>query len=132
MKSFGRSWISSKAPRKQRKYRYNAPLHLKHKMVAAHLSEELRKKYKKRSFAVRVGDKVKIMRGEFKGTIGAVEEIDTKRMKVKVAGAERQKGTGQPARKYPLDPSNLKIIELDLKDKERKAALERNIKEEKK
>jgi len=94
-------------------------------MMACHLNEELQKKYKKRSFPIRSGDKVKILRGEFKGKIGKVESVDTKKMKVFVEGAERSKGEGQAASKYPLDPSNLLIIELNLNDKKRKEALER-------
>ena len=46
-KKFSESWKSSKQVRKQRKYRYNAPLHIKQKFVNVHLAKELRKKYKK-------------------------------------------------------------------------------------
>ena len=125
MKKFSRAWISSKQPKKQRKYRAKAPLHLRHKMMAAHLNEELNKKYKKRSFPLRKGDKVKVLRGQFKGTIGEVEKRDTKNYKVFVKGAETKKQEGQPASPYPIDPSNVKIIDLKLEDKKRKEALER-------
>jgi len=125
MKKFSKSWISSKKPGKQRKYRANAPIHTKRKMMAGHLSAELRKEHKKRSFPLRVGDKVKVLRGEFKGKLGKVEQIDAKNMKIFVAGAEREKGEGQPASKRPIDPSNVKIITLELGDKKRKASLER-------
>tara|TARA_Y100000310_G_scaffold328745_1_gene397371 strand:- start:10 stop:390 length:381 start_codon:yes stop_codon:yes gene_type:complete len=125
MKPFSKAWIRSKKPGKQRKYRANAPLHTRRKMVAGHLSKELRTEHKKRSFSLRVGDKVKILRGEFKGKIGKVEGINSKNMKIFVAGAEREKGEGQPASKYPIDPSNVKIITLELGDKKRKEALER-------
>ena len=125
MKNWSKSWIKSKAPKKQRKYRANAPLHLRHKMLAAHLNEELRKKYKKRSFPIRKGDKVKIVRGQFKGTIGEIERRDLKHYKVFVKGAEIKKREGQPPSTYPIDPSNVVIIDLKLEDKKRKAALER-------
>jgi large subunit ribosomal protein L24 len=125
MKEFSKKWVSSKAPKKQRKYRANAPLHLRRKMIAAHLSSELRKKHGKRAFALRVGDKVKVVRGSYSGTIGKVEEVDVKNMKVYVSGAERKKGEGQPASRYPVDPSNLKIIGLELSDKRREEVLGR-------
>ena len=125
MKTFSKAWIKSKKPGKQRKYRANAPIHTKRKMMAGHLSKDLMKEHKKHSFPLRVGDKVKILRGEFKGTMGSIERIDVKNMKIFVAGAERVKGEGQPASKYPIDPSNVKIITLELKDKKRKASLER-------
>jgi len=132
MKTFSKSWISSKKPGKQRKYRANAPIHTKRKMMAGHLSKELIKEHSKRSFPLRVGDKVKVLRGEFKGTIGKIEQIDVKNMKVFVTGAEREKGEGQPASRRPIDASNIKIITLELGDKKRKAALERKGKSDKK
>ena len=69
----------SKKPRKQRKFLKLAPLHIRRKMIAAHLSKELREKYKRRSIPVRKGDEVKIMRGEFKGMIGKIVKVDTKK-----------------------------------------------------
>lgn len=43
----------SKQPRKQRKERFNAPLHVRQKLMHAMLSPELRKEYKKRSAQVK-------------------------------------------------------------------------------
>jgi len=37
--------IKSKQPKKQRKFLYNAPLHLRQKIMSATLSNELRQKY---------------------------------------------------------------------------------------
>ena len=88
---WSRSWVSSKQPRKQRKYRYNAPPHIRTKFISAHLSKELREKYKRRSIRLRVGDTVKIMRGEFKGKTGKVEKIFTKIAKVTVSGIQKTK-----------------------------------------
>jgi len=118
MKTFSRSWISSKSKRKQRKYLFNAPLHIKQKMVASNLSKELRKKYKLRSIGVKKGDKVKIMRGQFKKRTGNVEEVDIKNIRVFVAGIEMQRKEGSKSF-YPLHPSNLQIIELAADDKRR-------------
>ena len=117
-KEFSRSWVSSKQPRKQRKYRYNIMLHLRHKLVSAHLSKELRKQYGLRSIIARVGDKVKVMRGQFKKTVGKIEEIDAKKAKAYVTGVELIKKDGSKA-KYPVHASNLMLLELNLDDKKR-------------
>jgi len=125
MKSiFSKSWISSKQPRKQRKYRYNAPEHIKRKFVSVNLSKELREKYAKRNFPLVKGDKVKIMRGQFKGKIGETERIDMKNLKIIIQGIENIKKDGTKV-SYPIDPSNLMITDLKLDDKKRKASLER-------
>lgn len=125
MKTFSKKWVKSTAPGKQRKYRANAPLHLRRKMMAGHLSKELIEKHGKRAFPIRAGDKVKIMRGDFKGIIGKVDRVDVKKMKIYIVGAEREKGEGQPASKYPVDPSSVKIIDMDLTDARRKKSLEK-------
>ncbi len=114
----------SKHPRKQRKALYEAPKHARAKMMAAHLSRELRKKYNTRSLPVRVGDKVVVMRGKFKGKSGKVIGIDRKKMKVHVDGINLKKADGTQV-PYPLHPSDLMIVELDLSDKWRLRILER-------
>lgn len=123
-KEWSNSWNSSKQPRKQRKYKHNAPLHKRHKMIGAHLSKELRQKHKKRSIAIRKGDKVKILRGQFKSIIGKVEKVMLSRYKVYVTGADLKKADGRSA-KYPIDPSNVIIIDLEKSDTKRKEVLER-------
>ena len=123
-KDFSLSWKSSKQPRKQRKYRYNAPLHIKKKFVRSHLSKELREKYKKRTVGLKKGDKVKIMRGKFKGKTGKVERIDVKRSRVYITGMEIIKKDGTKVL-FPFEPSNLMITELNIDDKKRQQILER-------
>jgi len=114
----------SKKPRKQRKFLYKAPLHLRRKMISAHLSKELREKYKRRSLPLRKGDEVKVMRGEFKGTIGKVVEIDTKKYKVYVDTVKKKRSVGTEYL-VPISPSNLMIVKLNLDDKYRLKILER-------
>jgi len=121
---FSRSWKKSKQPRKQRKYRRNAPLHIKQKFVAAHFSKELRKKYKKRSINLRKGDSVKVTRGQFKNKTGEIEEVNLKKTLVYISGIEVVKKDGTKAR-YPIHPSNLLVTELNLDDKIRQKILER-------
>jgi large subunit ribosomal protein L24 len=123
---FSRSWIRSKQPRKQRKYRYNAPLHIKQKFIHANLSKELREKYNRRGFQLRVGDVVKVMRGKFKGKIAKVTKVNLKKLKIYLEGITRKKADGKEVQ-VPIRPSNLQIISLNLEDKARVRSLERKL-----
>ena len=116
-KKFSAHWRASSRAGKQKKFRHNAPLHIKRKIMSSNLSEELRKKFKKRSFPVRKGDTVKIMRGEFKNQKGKISEINRYKLKVYVEGIQKQKKDGT---KYsiPLDTSNIQITEF-AEDKKR-------------
>ncbi|MEM7826673.1 MAG: 50S ribosomal protein L24 [Candidatus Aenigmatarchaeota archaeon] len=117
-KKFSKKWKSSKQPRKQRKYRYNAPLHIRQKMVAAHLSKKLREGLKKRSLEVRKGDRVKIMRGDFRGLQGSVTRVDLNKLKIYIDTAKRKRVSGQEVF-APIDPSNVEIIEIKQDDRMR-------------
>lgn len=126
---FSKNWDRSKQPRKQRKFRANAPLHIRNRFLGSNLSKELRKKYGKRSIPVRKGDKIKILRGESKGKSGKIERINIKTCKVYVEGMDVVKKDGTK-RLVAFHPSNLSILELNLDDKKRTKSL--NKKEEKK
>ncbi|MFA6461610.1 MAG: 50S ribosomal protein L24 [Candidatus Woesearchaeota archaeon] len=127
-KKFSTHWNKSGQPGKQRKFRYNAPLHIRQKLVHVHLSAELRKKYGTRCVQIRVGDKAKIMRGQFAKRDGKVERVFLKRERVIITGIENIKkdGTKLPVQ---LHPSNLLIIDLNLEDKKRKQKLESHLKD---
>jgi len=124
---FSTSWKSSKQPRKQRKYRYNAPLHTKQKFVHVHLSKELIKKYKRRNLGLRKGDKVRVVRGQYKKHVAKVERIDIKKTKAYLEGIEIAKRDGTKTIP-PIEPSNLVITELNLDDKMRQKILDRKVK----
>jgi len=124
MKKWSKSWKSSTQRRKQRKYIYNAPLHIRKKLMKATLSKELREKYGKRSITIRKGDVVEIMRGQFKKVKGKVIEVDYKNYRVKVENATIKTSKGD-LKYYPIHPSNLRIIELNLEDKKRVEILKR-------
>lgn len=117
-KEFSKSWKSSSKQRKQRKYLAKAPLHIKRKQLSVNLSKDLRKKYNLRNLVLRKDDKVKIMRGKFKGKTGKVLEVITKRLKIYVEGMQAKKQDGSKVN-VPLRASNLQIIELNLNDKKR-------------
>ena len=112
---FNMSWSGSKSPKKQRAYHRNAPLHVKRKMLSAHLSKELRSVYKTRNVPIRKGDVVLIMRGKFKGKEGKVDKVYTKQMKISVDSAKNvtKKGNKVP---FKLRPSAVLIKELNLSD----------------
>ncbi|RLJ08934.1 MAG: 50S ribosomal protein L24 [Candidatus Aenigmatarchaeota archaeon] len=126
-KEWSSKWIRSKQPRKQRKYRYNAPLHIRRKFVSAHLSPELRERFGKRSFPLRKGDEVKVMRGEFRGFKGVVEKVNLRDLKIYIEDLKVKKADGSEVLK-PLRSSNLMIVKLNLDDKKRLEALERGTK----
>lgn len=121
---FSKNWENSRQPRKQRKFRANAPLHTKNRFLGANLSDELRKKYGRRSSPVRKGDKVKVLRGGSKGKVGKIERVDTKRCRAYVEGIEVVKKDGTK-RFVPVHPSNLSLLELNLNDKKRVKSLEK-------
>ena len=117
-------WVKSSQPRKQRKAFFNAPLHKRQKLTAAPLSPELRQKYGIRSLPVRVGDEVVVMRGDWKGHRGKVVEVDLKRLRIYVEGVTVKNARGEP-RYYPIHPSNVMIVKLNLDDKRRLEIIER-------
>ena len=124
-KKFSIKWKASKQRRKQRKYNYNAPLHIKHKFMSVHLSKELMKKYGIRNIPTRKGDTVKIARGNFKDHSGKIERIFLKKTRVYVEGAQLVKRGGAKVF-YPLHPSNLIITNLNLEDKRRQKIIQSN------
>lgn len=128
---WSKHWKSSIRPGKQRKYRYNAPLHIKQKFMDVHLSPELRKKYGIRHVMVRKGDKVKIVRGQYKKKTGKILKVLIIRQKVHMEGIEQTRKDGTKSF-VALQPTNLMIIELDLTDKIRKEKLENKTSKEKK
>ncbi len=123
-KEFSPMWISSKQPRKQRKYRYNAPLHRRQKMMSAHLDKALRKMYKRRSAGLRTGDEVVISRGTFRKKRGKITKIDMRMLKVYVDTAKRKKSNSQEV-EVAIDPSNILITNLNMDDKKRQKFLKR-------
>nr|AJS12386.1 50S ribosomal protein L24P [uncultured archaeon] len=94
--------------------------------MSAHLSEELIKKYKRRNISVKKGDKIIIMRGQFKGKLGLINKVNLRKLRIYVDGAEIAKKDGTKSF-YPIHPSNVLIKELNLEDKERKKSVERLI-----
>ena len=119
---------TSSQPRKQRKFLYNAPLHIRRKILSSHLSKELRQKYKRRNFPLRKGDEVEVMNGKYFKKRGKISSVNYKFYKVYVDGITRKTTVGTE-KAVPLHPSNLKIVDLNLSDKKRMRAVERKVKQ---
>ena len=115
---------STKA-KKQRKARSDAPIHLKKRMVSAHLDSALMKEFNVRSVPVRKGDTVKMLRGtkEHKASEAKVASADLKSCKIIIENVTVAKadGTQKP---LPVDPSDVLITKLDLSDPWRKRKLD--------
>ena len=96
----------------------NAPLHIRRKFLTAPLTDDLRKSTSKKHLPIRVGDKVKVMKGEFRNIEGKVERVNVKKSKVYVEKVKVQKKDGSEA-SVPLFASNLMITVLNTDDKKR-------------
>jgi large subunit ribosomal protein L24 len=115
--------IASKQPRKQRKARYNATQVQRSAMLGAPLAPVLREKYGgKRTLRVVTGDTVRVLRGNFVGEVGVVDGVDTRTNKIIVHGVFVTKADGTEVPRK-VDPSNVQITKLNLKDPRRAAKL---------
>jgi large subunit ribosomal protein L24 len=110
-------------PNKQRKMRYLAPAHLRHKLMAAHLSPELRASHGIRSFPVRTGDTVRVVRGDHKGVEGKITSVKLSKYRIFVEGLTREKVDGTTIN-VPIHPSKVMVTRLSLDDKWRKEILD--------
>jgi large subunit ribosomal protein L24 len=88
------------------------------------LSSELRERHGKRSVRPRVGDTVRIVRGEFKDIEGKITKVDPDAGLVMVEGVTKEKLKGGTS-PVPIHSSNVVITSLALEDKLRKRKLER-------
>ncbi len=113
-----------KDPRKQRKRLFNAPAHIRHKLMAAPLSPELVKSRGIRCLPVRKGDTVRVVRGDRKGFEGKISRIDLRNYHLYIEGLTREKVDGTTIF-ISLHPSKVVIKNLNLDDRWRKIAIER-------
>jgi len=110
--------VTSSHPGKQRKYRYNAPLHIKSKFLNAHVSDDVAREYGIKTLRVIEGDTVKVMRGDHAGTEGKVRGVDVKRESVTVDGVSEVKADGKEVPRK-IHASNLLITKLNTDDERR-------------
>lgn len=111
-------------PSKQRKMLFQAHAHLRYKQFSAPLSPEMRASQKAGSLPVRIGDTVRVTRGDNKGFEGKITRVDRRKYRVYVEGLTREKVDGT-AIFVPVHPSKVMITNLNLDDKWRKKIIQR-------
>ena len=104
---------------------HNAPVHDNKKRLRCRLDEFLQEQYGLRSFVVKTGDLVKIMRGQFRDTEGKVIRVDYKDVQVFLDSATVTKADGKEVN-IAIHPSNIMIVKLQLDD-ERKQLIESKV-----
>ncbi len=119
----------SSQPRKQRLFYHTAPLHIRKKMMGAHLADDLIIKYKRRTMPVVRGDTVKIVRGQFRGQSGKVRKVMLRKQRIEVEGITIKKADGKSV-PYFIHPSNVVITKLNLTDPWRRSKIEERLSEE--
>lgn len=100
---------NSAQPRKKRKFRFTASLHLSNKFRNVHLSKELRLKLKKRAVRARKGDTVKIMKGKFKGLSGKVTALGRGTLNIEGALLKKLGGKEVPV---DIQANNVMITQM--------------------
>ncbi len=120
-----RAQLSSK-PGKVRKRFFTAELHNKNsRQPRAALSSDLKSKYGRNSVRVRVGDSVRLVRGEYSGIEGKVQKVFASDGLVTIEGITREKIAGGNSPVH-LHTSNLVVTNLNLDDKLRRERLEQS------
>nr|XP_039325528.1 60S ribosomal protein L26-like [Saimiri boliviensis boliviensis] len=106
---------------------FNAPFHIRRKIMSSPLSKELRQKYKVRSMPIRKDDEVQVVRGHCKGQeIGKVVQVYRKKYVIYIERVQREKADGATVH-VGVHPSKVVITRLQL-DKGRKKILEQKAK----
>merc|ERR1719414_1560123 len=115
--------LVSGSRRKNRKAYFNAPSHLRRKIMSAPLSKDLRQKFNVRSIPIRKDDEVQVVRGHFKGQqVGKVVQVYRKKFVIHIERINRDKANGATVH-VGIHPSKVVIMKLKL-DKDRKRILE--------
>jgi large subunit ribosomal protein L24 len=86
--------VKSKKPGKQRKALFNYNNHQRSNLLSTRVADFVREEYGIKNLPLRVGDDVRIIKGEFKDFEGEVIEITkNQRAKIKEAKFEKSDGT---------------------------------------
>jgi large subunit ribosomal protein L24 len=119
----GGSSSSSKPSKVRQKMHSFSPKKASASLPVAAFSTDLKAKYAKNSVRVRIGDSVKLVRGEYSGIEGKVQKVFPRDGLVTVEGIHREKiaGGNTPVK---LHTSNLVVTALNLSDKWRRNAIE--------
>uniref|UniRef100_A0A8I3W5Q0 Endoplasmic reticulum-Golgi intermediate compartment protein n=1 Tax=Callithrix jacchus TaxID=9483 RepID=A0A8I3W5Q0_CALJA len=107
---------------KNRKRHFNAPSHVRRKIMSSPLSKELRQKYNVRSMPIRKDDEVQVVRGHYKGQqIGKVVQVYRKKYVIYIERVQREKANGttvhvgiHPSKSYHYHVGDLFSLLLSL------------------
>uniref|UniRef100_A0A8D0DE82 Ribosomal protein L26 n=1 Tax=Sander lucioperca TaxID=283035 RepID=A0A8D0DE82_SANLU len=100
--------------RKNRKRHFNAPSHIRRKIMSSPLSKELRQKYNVRSMPIRKDDEVQVVRGHYKGQqIGKVVQVYRKKYVIYIERVQREKANGTTVH-VGIHPSKVRYSCVDL------------------
>lgn len=121
----------SKQPRKQRKSHFKADYHLRNRKMTALLSDALREKYGIKRLPIHKDDKVIVFKNVSKDEEikGKVIRVLPQRYSIHVEGHSKEKADGTIV-SFPVHPSNIIITSLNLRDKRRRAIIQRRSKKE--
>lgn len=94
-----------------------------HTLLRAPLSDELKSKYGRNTIRVRIGDSVKLMKGEYSGVEGKVQKVYANEGRLTIEGVHREKIAGgtTPIR---IRSSIVLVTGVNLDDKLRRERLE--------
>merc|ERR1739848_616041 len=109
--------------RKQRNRHFNAPSHVRRKIMSSSLSKDLRQKHNVRSIPIRKDDEVQVVRGHYKGQSGKVVQVYRKKFCIHIERIHRDKANGASTH-VGIHPSKVAIQKLKM-DRDRKRILER-------
>ncbi len=85
--------VKSRQPRKQRKALYSYKNNQRSKLLSTRIADYLREEYGIQRLPIRVGDQVRVCKGEFKDFEGEVLEI-TKDLRCRIKEAQFEKADG--------------------------------------
>merc|ERR1711936_575103 len=117
----------SSSRRKNRKRHFEAPSHIRRKLMSSPLNKELKEKYGVKSMPIRKDDEVQVVRGQYKGQqVGKVVQCYRKKFVVYIERIQREKASGASVY-VGIHPSKVCIVKLKM-DKDRKKILDRRAK----
>jgi large subunit ribosomal protein L24 len=114
---------SSKPTRVRRRMSANGIGEKSLRTLHAPLSSELKSKYGKNSIRIRIGDSVKLLKGEYSGVEGKVQKVFPIEGRLTIEGVTREKIAGgtTPIR---IPSANVVVTAVTLEDKFRRAKIE--------
>jgi large subunit ribosomal protein L24 len=114
----------SSQPRKIRARVRFGSIKVRKKSLSSTVSKDLKEKYSLDHVALRKGDTVKIMRGDFKGVEGKVAKTFARTGQINIEGVTREKLKGGTVQ-VKINASKVIVTSLNLDDKVRRNALEK-------